>query len=200
MSDLAPFVAAVLRDKVVEELQEELHAEKAKNKKLENELRTIRVTGPGGFPVYAERHFQYADFDDDFEDEEPWSLLLQTPHAVFPDGPVNPNLPTCQVQDIEKCELHIGGKEIIRIGDCDNWYPISTNTEENIALLYVFQPLQDEPEEYEFHLLVEFGPNPDRVNGVRHIRPLEEYRNLGVNRAAFPTFLSKHHPFQPEED
>ena len=41
MSELAPFVAAALRDKTVLGLQEELQKEKGKVKKLEQELRVI---------------------------------------------------------------------------------------------------------------------------------------------------------------
>jgi hypothetical protein len=58
MSDLAPFVAAALRDKVVQDLMEE-------NKALRQKLqfaRRVEITGPGGTPVHAR-----AQFDDNGE-------------------------------------------------------------------------------------------------------------------------------------
>jgi hypothetical protein len=54
MSDLAPFVAAVLKDKATADLLQE-------NDELRFALRTSRVvtvTGPGGTPVYAEGQFE----------------------------------------------------------------------------------------------------------------------------------------------
>ena len=56
MSDLAPFVAAAIRDKVVVELKEE-------NDRLRQQLRELRrveITGTGGSPIYAT-----AQFDED---------------------------------------------------------------------------------------------------------------------------------------
>ena len=50
MSDLAPFVAATLRDKVIIDQQEEIN-------RLRKQLRierTITITGPGGSPIFAE--------------------------------------------------------------------------------------------------------------------------------------------------
>jgi hypothetical protein len=54
MSDLAPFVAAVLKDSVTADLLEE-------NRKLRLELqkcRTVSITGPNGAPVYAVGRFE----------------------------------------------------------------------------------------------------------------------------------------------
>lgn len=115
MSDLAPFVAAVLRDKVVVDLQEELRVKTEKIQKLESELRVIRVTGRGGFPIYAERHYQHAT--EDPQDVDEWFLRLQNSTGDY----VNTNLPSCPVQQIDSCELHIGGKEMIVLGDSDDF-------------------------------------------------------------------------------
>jgi hypothetical protein len=54
MSDLAPFVAAVLRDEVVDDLKQE-------NENLRRKLRLCRavtISGPQGTPVYAEGQFE----------------------------------------------------------------------------------------------------------------------------------------------
>ena len=64
MSDLAPFVAAVIRDKVVSDLQTEIE-------QLRNELyveryksKTVAITGPNGTPVYACAQFDlHGNFD-----------------------------------------------------------------------------------------------------------------------------------------
>jgi len=60
MSDLANFVAASIRDQVVEglneevqNLNEEVRQLKARNAELQKNSRTVSVTGPGGSVVYA---------------------------------------------------------------------------------------------------------------------------------------------------
>jgi len=69
MSDLAPFVAAVLHDHSLTNLQTEVAALQAHQKRLESELerrnaKMVRITGPGGFPVYAERALDLAVEED----------------------------------------------------------------------------------------------------------------------------------------
>mmetsp|Transcript_8022 Transcript_8022/g.11572 ORF Transcript_8022/g.11572 Transcript_8022/m.11572 type:complete len:229 (-) Transcript_8022:2105-2791(-) len=49
MSDLAPFVASTIRDKVVSDMMDEINALKSR---LE-ESRRVLISGPEGFPVYA---------------------------------------------------------------------------------------------------------------------------------------------------
>ena len=169
MSDLAPFVAAALRDKTVLDLQEELAAEKEKVNRLEQELRVIRITGPGGFPVHAERHFQHADQHaegDDFDGLH--SISLQNP-TERPAGDLaggslaNPQLVACQIQDVNKCELHIGGKEIIVLGDYD-YLDDDTILDEGeerdwgCHLTYDFYSASDDEQ---ISLSFEFGPVPD---------------------------------------
>jgi hypothetical protein len=54
MSDLAPFVAAVLRDDVVTKLLSENARLKEQEKRLTDQLRhVVTITGKNGFPVYA---------------------------------------------------------------------------------------------------------------------------------------------------
>lgn len=67
MSDLAPFVAATVRDKVVEDLQEEIRRQNEKNDELRERVNNlselndafsqhqqfVSVTGPGGSPLYS---------------------------------------------------------------------------------------------------------------------------------------------------
>jgi hypothetical protein len=60
MSDLAPFVAAVLRDKVIVEIKQEIDGLKEKLR----ECRTVTITGPQGTPVYAEGRFEQGEYGD----------------------------------------------------------------------------------------------------------------------------------------
>ena len=54
MSDLAPFVAATLRDKVLSELLEEVQALREEKHALEY----VEITGPNREPVYARGHLR----------------------------------------------------------------------------------------------------------------------------------------------
>ena len=58
MSDLAPFVAAVLRDRTVDELMEE----NAQLKSTVDALMRIEITGRKGTPVYAEGQFNHGHY------------------------------------------------------------------------------------------------------------------------------------------
>ena len=65
-SDLAPFVAAVLRDEVVDELIKENNELKSR----ENKHLLVQITGPNGTPIHYEGSFknaepQYSDFGTD---------------------------------------------------------------------------------------------------------------------------------------
>lgn len=188
MSDLAPFVAAVLCDKTVSELQEELRVAKERVKTLEGELRVIRVTGPGGFPVYAERHFQYAKYDQG--GMEMWILDFHNSTGKL----ANSNLPSCPVQHIEDCELHIGGREIFKIGDYGHCSSLSSIGEINCSYLYEFRDDESFPESREILLQVDFGPNPDPFEA--DLLDPEEYRNRGITYVRFTDFSIKKHPFK----
>ncbi len=91
MSDLAPFVAAALRDKVIYELLEE-------NKKLRERARfgmTVEVTGPEGQPVYAR-----GQFDENGEvHENPNLWRVRLPEQLHP----------CPLKDLKNIEIWIGG-------------------------------------------------------------------------------------------
>mmetsp|Transcript_12240 Transcript_12240/g.18771 ORF Transcript_12240/g.18771 Transcript_12240/m.18771 type:complete len:189 (-) Transcript_12240:157-723(-) len=107
MSDLAPFVAAAINDKVVLGLMEELEE---KTEALNSSLsRMIRITGPGGSPVYAQRDY-FERVRDDEEDGPLWRLDMINYDSI----PANPSLSKCDVEEIYNCELHIGTKEVIK--------------------------------------------------------------------------------------
>jgi hypothetical protein len=58
MSDLAPFVAATLRDKVVQDLMEENEA----MQKQIRQFKSVEITGPGGSPVYSRAQFDESGY------------------------------------------------------------------------------------------------------------------------------------------
>jgi hypothetical protein len=93
MSDLAPFVAAALRDKVVKELMEE-------NQAIRQQLqqaRRVEITGPGGTPVHAQ-----AQFDDDGSysgNPNLWAVKLPEGKQLLP----------CPLSALEGIEIRVGG-------------------------------------------------------------------------------------------
>jgi hypothetical protein len=91
MSDLAPFVAAALRDKVVKELMEE---NQAIRKQLQ-QARRVEITGPGGTPVHAQ-----AQFDDN------GSYLENLWNVKFPESK---QLLPCPLSALEGIEIRVGG-------------------------------------------------------------------------------------------
>jgi hypothetical protein len=64
MSDLAPFMAAALRDRVIQEMMDEIRDLKETNQVLRQELRDdslkLQVTGRNGSPVYGWRYLDDA--------------------------------------------------------------------------------------------------------------------------------------------
>lgn len=188
MSDLAPFVVAVLRDKTICDLQAELKEEKAKNKQLETEFKTIRVTGPGGAPVYAERHFQHAKWETIFD---LWVLKLQGPTENYVYA--NPNLSSCAVEELHNCELHIGGKEIFKIGEFDHRQLFTDADDEELGLMYKYQP-NPELTDYSYILYVYFGPTP--APHETEIFSPTEYRNKGVTSVRFKLVTCKEAPYK----
>jgi hypothetical protein len=93
MSDLAPFVAAALRDKVVEDLMEENQAIRGQLQ----QARRVEITGPGGAPVHAQ-----AQFDEDGS----YSGNPNLWNVKFPEGK---QLLPCPLSVLEGIEIRVGG-------------------------------------------------------------------------------------------
>lgn len=111
MSDLGPFVAAHLRDKVIADLLQE-------NKKLKIQLssaRKISITGPGGSPVYVEKDFSEGRYDPTVMPGEWWEV----PFASQP-GQVKENC--CTLSTAPFCEVRIGSFVKIKLGEFDQLY------------------------------------------------------------------------------
>jgi hypothetical protein len=101
MSDLAPFVAAVLRDKVVQELMEENEA----MRKQVATFKTVEITGPDGDPVYTR-----AQFDEDggyHSNPNLWSVH-------FPEGKQLLPIPLSMLEDIQ---IRLGGEDKASFND-----------------------------------------------------------------------------------
>lgn len=93
MSDLAPFVAATLRDKVVSEMEEEIKQLREKVRKL----KTVSITGPLGTPVYAE-----VQFDQD-------GRTANNPNLWEVDFSEANNRASCPLARLKEVEIRIGG-------------------------------------------------------------------------------------------
>jgi hypothetical protein len=100
MSDLAPFVAAALRDKVVAELQQEnagLQQENAGLRQIVEANRSdIEITGPRGFPTYA-------SMDIDLHVERNSSPILTLDSLMHK---------SCFLSRLMESEIHIFGRRV----------------------------------------------------------------------------------------
>jgi hypothetical protein len=98
MSDLAPFVAATIRDKVVLELMEE-------NKSMRKQVATLRyfktveITGPDGDPVYTRAQFD----EDGCYNSNPnlWSVHFAEGKQLLP----------CPLSMLEGIRVRLGGAD-----------------------------------------------------------------------------------------
>ena len=156
MSELAPLVAAALRDKVVEELQEEvrkLREEKAQLAELAlqelsqmGDLVTIRSNGNNG-QIYAygakDPSFQYDDVFSwpDVEVE----IALRRPPAL---------IAQCPIQEVANAEIHLGGR-ILKLRDCSGNFAWIREGYVNYG--YLFSQEEFAPN-VDVYVTVKFGP------------------------------------------
>lgn len=97
MSDLAPFVAAALKDKVVADLLEE-------NRRLKRQVdsfQRVRITGKNGFPVYTEH-----DFTKGKPTDHGW-WVVRLPSSKTPSTESTTPIP-CRMSQLADCEVHVG--------------------------------------------------------------------------------------------
>ena len=141
--------------------------------------RLIRVTGPGGSPLYAHRHMASA-IAWEFE-EVPLTLYLHNSTGDFLDD----SLSTCSLEDLEKCELHVGDRTVYCLERCVRSGCYSGVRESSTRFYYAFGAEDDEGQ-YEVSVGVEFGPtenDEDTVvrfdelvsRGVEYVRFLHVY-------------------------
>jgi hypothetical protein len=161
MAELAGFVATVLRDRTVAELQARVDA-------LEGELErrdrhSVRITGPAGLKLQA---MKIPDAESmgriqalcrpggaGAPSSSPPSMHGQATHAVhfYHNGSstavIDPNLPfspRCQVEDIETCELHIGNEKVANLGESLSVEYLGSDDDDNeiVAIAYHFPTVQ----------------------------------------------------------
>jgi len=105
MSDLAPFIVATIRDKVVDDLLQEVDS-------LRKRLRfhqTVEITGPSGVPVYTRGHFHDGKYEA-YGDR--WIVSFNDARiGVVP----------CRFDELIDVEIRVGG---ICIGSFDCTYDI----------------------------------------------------------------------------
>jgi hypothetical protein len=97
MSDLAPFVAAAMRDKVVLELMEENEAMRKQVTTQGHQFKAVEITGPDGDPVYARAQF---DEDGGYHDDPDLWLV------IFPEGKQLLPIALSMLEDIQ---IRLGG-------------------------------------------------------------------------------------------
>lgn len=191
MSDLAPFVAAVIRDRTVEELQEEL---KTKTKQLQDELvlrdsQLIRITGPNNFPLYAYRPLECVEEEDDGTFFVHLFNSTHVSRAIKADT----NLPMCPIQDVTKCELHIGTKEKYLLSEKD--YIDCCGTEGDPERAFVYHFGSEHEALYDMNLLVVFGNDPD-PDSDGELKYPEDYRNEDISYVQFRALWMRHDPLR----
>ena len=181
MSDLAPFVAATLRDKVVHELQEESKRDREKIRKLEDDGkdRMVRITGPGGSPVYAENHFQYAVRDED-EPGFPEKFALELQNSTGETNR-NPNLASCPIQSVLDCEIHLGTNKTIRMEERDGYDAMGSVGDRDVEFVFWFQKQSDDCNDV--FLVLRYGPNP--TPDIAEIAHFEEYEEGEIQYVRF---------------
>jgi hypothetical protein len=96
MSDLAPFVAAALRDRTVADLLEEVQTLRAGL----TQLKRVEITSPGREIVYAR-----GQFDDDGEEQGNPNLWKVRLHQVAP----------CPLSDLAAAEFRLGGTRLFKM-------------------------------------------------------------------------------------
>lgn len=90
MSDLAPFVAALLESKVIVEMKEEIDSLREQVR----QSRTVAITGPRGTPVYCQGQFDEGRYADN---PNLWAVEFGAP------------LQTCPLSEVKDVEIRVGG-------------------------------------------------------------------------------------------
>lgn len=128
MSDLAPFVAASLRDKVVSEMHEEVLQLRQQLFNQRQASQSITITGPMGSPIYTQAQFikngkfdvspelwkvefpnppaAVAAADDDDNDDDKQNTGDDSPHQ---DQTITTESKTCTLSKLSELEVRIGG-------------------------------------------------------------------------------------------
>lgn len=143
-SDLAPFVAAVIRDKVVMEQSETIAQMKAQL----DTSRAIEVTGPKGNPIFAIGSFQDGKFHPDCWDLE-WLVDLEMTqqqqgndceYFTREHGNGPSQYSSMHLRDLANIEIHLGGLLFATSKDVEGTAPIGLegNSTQNHSVSFLF--------------------------------------------------------------
>jgi hypothetical protein len=163
MSDLAPFVAATIRDKVVMDQQEEIESLKEDNRRLQGykeqlAKELVQITNQDGSLIYAEGSLAKRIVESD-EDGELNHFLRFGRHLH------SNSLAPCNVQDIDNAVVQVGGQRVCRLGDRDVVQCISEEGDEDARVTYYFA-LERPPFRYLgacMNITFDFGPLPEEA-------------------------------------
>jgi hypothetical protein len=136
MSDLAPFVAAALRDGTTVDVLQEIEKLRAKLRKT----RMVSVTGPRGSPVYASGHI----VEDGFSSDRPAHQNMWTVE-------IGENSIPCPIENVRSIELRIGDVVYAKFG--------KYGTYDGTILTYEYESRVDIlDEDDEFNMSFRFNP------------------------------------------
>lgn len=108
MSDLAPFVAAALWDKTIADMMEE-------NQKLRAQLssmKSVEITGPGGFPIYARGKLDEDGSYHDHRSPKIWRVKFTE------------EVEECPISHLKDIEVWVGGTIRANFGEFSSYYNI----------------------------------------------------------------------------
>jgi len=162
MSDIAPFVAAAIRDKVVIDQQQEiqnLQAQLEEARRFRDSV-MVTITAPDG-TVYAEGSLAHRNVDNHTWD----GICIQRIYLTSSTrDEANPQLTKYQIQDIDSALIKVGGVPICNLGQYAHMY-----SETFIGRRVVCNTYHLEVNAMPFATLlgqfisvaIEFGPLPD---------------------------------------
>ena len=104
-SDLAPFVGASLRDRIIDGMKDINDALQSRLTESENERLLVQITGVDGSPVYYEESFRNAERYDDIDDDGDIVLDFDNDGSSYYDLPLS---------SLGEIEIRLGGVVVQR--------------------------------------------------------------------------------------
>ena len=182
MSELAPFVAAALRDKVVEELEKEarkLRQEKTQLMQFAVELSEsaglVTIRSSGGQMIYA-----YGTKDPEVQYDDPFRWFDVEEHVEMRHPQALP-AQQCPIEEVGDAELHLAGGLILKLRDCDRSMLASFH-HGYVTYYYIFEQGQFAPM-VDILVKVKFGPVLDWES--RGLSMYMEDRDVRFNPSSF---------------
>jgi len=123
-SDLAPFVGASLRDRIIDGMKDINDALQSRLTESENERLLVQITGVDGSPVYYEESFRNAERYDDIDDDGDIVLDFDNDGSSYYDLPLS---------SLGEIEIRLGGVVVQRfnIDDLNIHFDNDIYNEEN---------------------------------------------------------------------